>query len=71
MKKDIHPKMNDVIYIMTNGEKIHTRTAGKGGEQQLDIDVHTHSAWTGSQTLRKTGQVEKFSNKYGSLFGAN
>jgi large subunit ribosomal protein L31 len=69
MKAGIHPDYHEITVVMTDGETYKTRsTYGKAGDTlQLDIDPKTHNAWVGGATLRKTGQVEKFSNRFGNL----
>jgi len=56
---------------MTDGTKYDTfSTWGKEGDVlQLDVDPKTHPAWVGGINMRKTGQLEKFENKFKS-FGA-
>lgn len=70
MKKDIHPDYHPITIVMTDGTKYETRsTYGKAGDVlQLDVDPKTHPAWVGGVNLRKTGQMEKFKNKF-SAFG--
>lgn len=71
MKADIHPDYHEITIKMTNGESFKTRsTYGKKGTSlQLDVDVNTHPAWTGSGSFinEKAGKVAKFNNKFGSL----
>lgn len=71
MKQGIHPDYHMITIAMTDGTKYQTRsTWGKEGDVlQLDVDPKTHPAWVGGATLRKTGQMEKFQNKFGA-FGA-
>lgn len=71
MKKDIHPDYHPITVVMTDGTRYETRsTWGKAGDTlQLDVDPKTHPAWVGGVNLRKTGQMEKFNNKF-SAFGA-
>ncbi len=71
MKKDIHPDYHPITIMMTDGTKYESRsTYGKPGDVlQLDVDPKTHPAWVGGVNLRKTGQMEKFKNKF-SAFGA-
>ena len=54
---------------MTDGTVYETRsTWGKEGDVlQLDVDPKTHPAWVGGGQLRKTGQMEKFNNKFAFL----
>ncbi len=71
MKQGIHPAYHKITVAMTDGTKYETRsTWGKEGDVlQLDVDPKTHPAWVGGVNLRKTGQMEKFQNKFGA-FGA-
>ncbi len=71
MKQGIHPQYHKIFIQMTDGFKYESRsTWGKEGETLiLDVDTKTHPAWVGGVNLRKTGQVEKFQNRFGS-FGA-
>jgi large subunit ribosomal protein L31 len=70
-KQGIHPDYHKITIQMTDGTKYETRsTYGKEGDTlQLDVDPKTHPAWVGGVNLRKTGQMEKFQNKFGA-FGA-
>ncbi len=54
---------------MTDGTKYESRSCwGKEGDVlQLDVDSKTHPAWVGGVNLRKTGQMEKFTNKFAFL----
>ena len=70
MKKDIHPKYHNITIIMTDGSSFTTRsTYGKEGATiQLDVDITTHPAWnSGKATLKKTGAMDKFAAKFGSM----
>ena len=66
MKQDIHPDYHKITVVMTDGTKYDTHsTWGKEGDVlQLDVDPLTHPAWVGGVNLRKTGQLEKFENKF-------
>jgi large subunit ribosomal protein L31 len=68
MKKGIHPDYHEIAVVLTNGEKIKTKsTYGQEGVViNLDIDPLTHPAWTGGgQTLVDTaGQISKFNKRY-------
>lgn len=74
MKAKIHPDYHKITVVMTDGEKYETRsTWGKEGDvMTLDVDPKTHPAWVGGVNLRKTGQMEKFTNKFSAYanFGA-
>jgi large subunit ribosomal protein L31 len=69
MKEKIHPDYHPITVVMTDGTKYETRsTWGKAGDVlQLDVDPKTHPAWVGGINLRKTGQMEKFTNKFAFL----
>ena len=69
MKQGIHPDYHKITVQMTDGSKYETySTWGKEGDVlQLDVDPKTHPAWVGGTNLRKTGQMEKFQNKFGSF----
>src|SRR5271155_2550477 len=66
MKQGIHPDYHKITVVMTDGSKYDTHsTWGKEGDVlQLDVDPKTHPAWVGGINLRKTGQMEKFQNKF-------
>lgn len=69
MKQGIHPDYHKITVQMTDGTKYETySTWGKEGDVlQLDVDPKTHPAWVGGVNLRKTGQMEKFQNKFGNF----
>jgi large subunit ribosomal protein L31 len=69
MKEGIHPDYHPITIVMTDGTRYETRsTWGKAGDVlQLDVDPKTHPAWVGGINLRKTGQMEKFTNKFSFL----
>ncbi len=69
MKQGIHPDHHEITVQLTNGEKFTTRsTWGKKGDTlQLDVDPKTHPAWVGGQHLKKTGQMEKFQNRFANF----
>lgn len=71
MKPGIHPDYHKIKIVMTDGTEFETRsTWGKEGDvMKLDIDPKTHQAWVGGVNLRKTGQVEKFNQRF-AAFGA-
>ena len=68
MKKGIHPDYHEITVVMTDGTKFSTRsTWGKEGDTlTLDIDPHSHPAWTGgAQRLVDTGgQLAKFKRRF-------
>ena len=69
MKAGIHPDYHKITLVLTDGTRYETRsTWGKeGDEMKLDVDRLSHAAWVGGVNLRKTGQLEKFNNKFGAL----
>lgn len=73
MRQGIHPEYHKITVVMTDGTKYETRsTWGKEGDVlQLDVDPKTHPAWVGGVNLRKTGQLEKFENKFKSFAAAS
>ncbi|MDR1034684.1 MAG: 50S ribosomal protein L31 [Holosporales bacterium] len=74
MKKNIHPDYHEITIVLTNGDKIRTRSVyGKAGDSvNLDIDPLTHPAWTGGglKLVDTAGQLSKFSKRYGPEFGS-
>jgi len=72
MKQDIHPDYHHITIVMSDGTKYDTRsTWGKEGDVlQLDVDPKTHPAWVGGINLRKTGQMEKFQNRFANFAAA-
>ncbi len=72
MKQAIHPDYHMITVAMTDGTTYQTRsTWGKEGDTlRLDVDPKTHPAWVGGVNLRKTGQMEKFNNKFSAFSAA-
>lgn len=70
-KAGIHPDYHAITVRMSDGTEYQSRsTWGKPGDLMiLDVDSLTHPAWVGGVNIRKTGQMEKFSNKF-SFLGA-
>lgn len=66
MKAGIHPKYHKIKVVMTDGTEYETRsTYGKEGDVlTLDVDSKTHPAWVGGVHIKKTGQVEKFNQRF-------
>lgn len=69
MKEGIHPKYHTITVVMSDGTRYETRSCwGKEGDvMTLDVDPLTHPAWVGGVSIRKTGQMEKFTNKFSFL----
>lgn len=69
MKQGIHPDYHFINVVMTDGTKYQTRSTwgAEGDTLQLDVDPKTHPAWVGGVSLRKTGQMEKFNNKFSAF----
>ena len=68
-KAGIPPKYHPITIVMTDGTQYNTRsTWGKEGDVlQLDVDPKTHPAWVGGVHLKKTGRLESFTNRFGSI----
>lgn len=63
MKKDIHPKYEEVIVTCACGATFKTRSTKKN--IRLEICSECHPFFTGKQKLLDTaGKVEKFKKKY-------
>lgn len=74
MKADTHPDYHEITVIMTDGTEYKTRsTWGKEGDvMKLDVDSKSHPAFTGgSAKVVEKGQLSKFENRYGNLFGGD
>ncbi|PJB72843.1 MAG: 50S ribosomal protein L31 [Alphaproteobacteria bacterium CG_4_9_14_3_um_filter_47_13] len=72
MKAETHPDYHEITVVLTDGTEYKTRsTYGKEGDvMKLDIDCLSHPAWSGgAQKVIEKGQLSKFENRYGSLFG--
>ena len=70
MKRELHPPYHEITVVMTTGEKrIMRSTYGKPGDVvQLDVDQHSHPAWTGQQRfVQKGGRMDRFKDRYGDL----
>lgn len=64
MKKDIHPKANEVTAKCICGESFQTISTGKSLE--VDICSKCHPFFTGTQRFVDTaGRIEKFQQRYG------
>ena len=68
MKKEIHPDYHGIKVVMTDGTQYDTRsTWGKAGDTMtLEVDPHTHPAWTGGTTklVDTGGQVARFNKRF-------
>lgn len=67
MKKGIHPNYHTINVVMTDGSSFETKsTYGKEGDTlRLDVDMHSHPAWTGVHRLMDSGgQLSKFASRY-------
>jgi large subunit ribosomal protein L31 len=68
MKSEIHPDYHEITVLMTDGTSYKTRsTWGKAGDTlRLDIDPHTHPAWTGGSARLNLSdtQVAKFNKRF-------
>ncbi|MBN2676369.1 MAG: 50S ribosomal protein L31 [Alphaproteobacteria bacterium] len=67
MKKGIHPKYNEIPVKMTNGEEITIYSTLSNGFT-LEVDPHSHVAWTKGKGVQKSrGRSEAFNKKFGSF----
>jgi large subunit ribosomal protein L31 len=65
MKKDIHPKYEEVTITCSCGNKIVTRSTKTGKELHVEVCSACHPFYTGKQKLVDTaGRVERFRKKY-------
>jgi len=74
MKTDTHPDYHEITVVMTDGTEYKTRsTYGEpGAVMKLDVDPLSHPAWQGgSARVIEKGQLSKFENRYGNLFGGD
>lgn len=64
MKKDIHPKYNDITVTCGCGSVVKTRSTA--GDLTVEICSVCHPFYSGKQKLIDTGgRVERFRKKYG------
>ena len=77
MKKDIHPKLNEVCFVdVSTGRKFLTKSTASskksenvdGSDYQVlvrDVTMDSHPAYTGEKRFVDTaGRVEKFQSKF-------
>ena len=77
MKKDLHPKLNSVVFVdVSTGHKFLTKSTMKGSKTEnidgneyqsviCDITSDSHPAFTGEKRFVDTaGRVEKFQTKF-------
>ncbi|MBF0444486.1 MAG: 50S ribosomal protein L31 [Magnetococcales bacterium] len=70
MKKDIHPKYEDVTFTCTGCNSV-IKTRSTGGDQILGVCSSCHPFYTGKHKLVDTaGRIERFKRKYGMAEGA-
>lgn len=69
MKKDIHPKLNDVKVSCSCGYEFESKsTVGK--EIQVEICSQCHPFYTGQQKFIDTaGRIDRFKKKYAQSAG--
>ncbi|HJM68489.1 MAG TPA: 50S ribosomal protein L31 [Candidatus Babeliales bacterium] len=64
MKKDLHPKLNDILVVCTCGAEIKTRSTVPN--IHLTLCSSCHPFYTGTQKFVDTaGRIEKFQRKFG------
>lgn len=70
-KQSIHPNYREIQVLFTNGNEVVMRSAierkSDAGPLRLEIDCHTHPAWTNTAVTVKTDSVEGFKKKYGNM----
>ncbi|MBF0621755.1 MAG: 50S ribosomal protein L31 [Magnetococcales bacterium] len=65
MKKDLHPKYEDVTFVCM-GCKTEFKTRTTGAHESLGVCSGCHPFFTGKHKLVDTaGRVERFRQKYG------
>lgn len=70
MKKELHPKYNEVEVTCACGNKFTTKSTKD--EIKVEICSACHPFYTGKQkSLEKGGRVEKFNKKFGKQASAN
>jgi large subunit ribosomal protein L31 len=70
MKKDIHPKYEDVTFTYTGCTSV-IQTRSTGGDQVLGVCSSCHPFYTGKHKLVDTaGRIERFKRKYNMAEGA-
>ena len=64
MKKNIHPKYNEITVTLSDGKKIKMHSAS-AKDLTLAIDNLNHPAWTGQRTVQDKGlRADKFKKKF-------
>lgn len=64
MKKGIHPEMKEATITCACGASFKTRSTK--GDMNVEVCSECHPFYTGAQgRAKKTGNIEKFMNKYG------
>jgi large subunit ribosomal protein L31 len=69
MKKDIHPKYEEIAVTCSCGAKFETRSTL--GKKELHIEVCSlcHPFYTGKQKVMDTaGRIDRFTKKFGNRF---
>jgi|GEM_PF-562825 len=68
-KASLHPNYRKIKVIMTNGDEFYVRSTHQQDVLKLDIDVHTHRAWTKdmSNLNKNVNEVEKFNKRFGDI----
>lgn len=69
MKKEIHPKYNDLA-VKIGKDTFHTMSTLGSGEILMDVDFRTHPAWTqkGTTTANESNKnVSAFNQKFAGI----
>ena len=65
MKRDIHPKYDEITVTCSCGATFKTRSTN-AGDMHVDVCSNCHPFYTGQQKMMDTaGRVDKFRRKYG------
>ncbi|GAB4222062.1 MAG: 50S ribosomal protein L31 [Francisella sp.] len=68
MKKEIHPKYQEVKVTCSCGNTFVTRSTYSKSEMNIDICSNCHPFYTGKQRIVDTaGRVDKFKKRFGSF----
>lgn len=70
MRKEIHPKYEDITVTCNCGNKFETRSTLGSDTLRVEVCSACHPFYTGKQTMVDTeGRVDKFRERYGNRLG--
>ncbi len=69
MAKDIHPKMNNVVFQFSQGKEMTIPSSYKKSTFLTETDIFIHSAWRDDQKIvhAGSGNVAKFNQAFGGI----